>query len=324
MKQEVKASILVITYNQVDRIERAINSLLRQECSYKWEIILADDASTDGTRRVCERFAADYPELIRIMPYAKNKGLVGNYFDAFEIARGEYISDCAGDDEWLDPKRLQRQIEFLDSHPECSVCFCDVEVYKDGERVGLHSQDKSRNGYFKEHVEGYALLTGVLNNTVSLPYTLSAALYRKDAVMSIYIKHREMLRNEKGGIEDVPLIAALGATGDGGYLPITGYRYYIEGESISNNLSYEKEYRFYSGVLRLVRKLAEFYKVPLSELKDHYQSKISHIAAQARHANAPELIEDIKAISADWSMPIPLRGRIHLLLLSLQRKKPGV
>lgn len=278
--RRLKASVLVITYNQESTIARAIESLLMQKCEYDWEIILADDASEDSTRKICEEYALRYPERIRVMPEAPNKGLVGNYFDAFEAAGGDYIGDCAGDDEWLDVTRLQRQIEMLDADPSLSVCYCDVEVAEEGKSRYLFSDVEERRRWMRDRVSGSELLADTLNHVTALPYMLSAALYRKSSIEALYRDHRDMIRDESCGVEDVGLLAALASAGDGAYIPICGMRYYIGGESASNNLSYEREYRFYSRILRLTRKLAEFYGTDICKLTDHFNSKISHIASQ--------------------------------------------
>ena len=100
-----KVSVIVICYNQRDTISRALDSVLAQEdCDY--EVIIGDDASADGTREVCEEYARRYPGRVRLMPAAPNKGVVDNYFDCFDAARGEYVADCAGDDYWLGTRRL--------------------------------------------------------------------------------------------------------------------------------------------------------------------------------------------------------------------------
>ncbi len=315
----MKASVLVITYNQEKTIGRAIESLLRQECEYPWEIILADDGSADHTRIICEEYALKFPDRIRLMPKVPNKGLVGNYFDAFEAAEGEYISDCAGDDEWVDVKRLQKQIEKLDSDKSLSVCYCDVEVCEKNRQPILYSTQKIRNRFFKEKVNGEYLLLATLNHVKSLPYSLSSALYRKSALEKVYKKNIGIVRNEEFGVEDVPVIAALASQGDGAYLPIIGYRYYIEGETVSNNLSHEKEFEFYSRILRMTLKLAVFYEMPLKKLKKHYKSKISHIASQARHAGRKDFGERVRKIAKEWGLPLTLRAKIHLWLLGKKR-----
>lgn len=314
----MKASILLITYNQEDTISRSIESLLRQECEYDWEIIISDDASTDSTREICQQYALRYPERIRLLDKVPNMGLVGNYFRALEATKGEYIGDCAGDDEWVDPSRLRRQIEILDSDPNLTVCFCDVEVREKDRKTYLHSEDKRRNKWFKNRVSGRNLLLATLNHTRSLPYTLSAALYRKSVIEDLYRKKREIVRNEESGVEDVTILAALAAAGDGEYLPVIGLRYHISGESVSNNLSFEKEYKFYSRILRLTLKLADYYGVKPSYLKKHFNSKIIHISTQARHTGNKALIKEIRDIAYAWHRPIPLRGKVHLLLLKLK------
>lgn len=316
----MKASVIIFTYNQEKTVGRAIESVLRQECEDPWEIVLSDDCSTDGTRVICEEYAARYPERIRLMPKVGNRGLVGNYFDAFEFARGEYISDCAGDDEWVDPSRLQRQIEVLEANPDVSVCYSDVEVAEEGKPPYLHSSDPIRNKYFRGRVKGRDLLIATLNHTKSLPYTLSAALYRKAPVEALYRASRKMIRNEESGVEDVPLLAAISSAGDGVWLPVIASRYHIYGESVSNNLDYEKEYRFYSRILRLIPRLARFYGIDLKELKNHYRDKITHISAQARHSRRRELIDDTKDIAKLWRVPLPLKARLNLLLGRLLSK----
>ncbi|MDE6558271.1 MAG: glycosyltransferase, partial [Muribaculaceae bacterium] len=183
---EIKASIIILTYNQAATIGRAIESVLRQRPPYPYEIIIADDNSTDRTREIAESYAAQHPSIIRILPPHQNLGLVGNYFHALSQCRGEYIGDCAGDDEWLDETRMARQIEILDSDPGISVVFTDVEEYRidsDGNLTSdLHSSNPQRKRWMRPLIPGREILLATLNHTTSLPLTLSAALYRKSII----------------------------------------------------------------------------------------------------------------------------------------------
>lgn len=324
----VKASVIILTYNQEKTVGRAIESVLRQECKYPFEILVADDDSPDATRRVAQEYAERYPDIVRLMPELPNRGLVGNYFDAFEECRGEYIGDCAGDDEWLDESRLQKQIEALDADKKLSAVFTDVEEYQilpDGEvKVSLHSDRPDRKRWMrKERIRGYDIMVGALNHERSLPFTLSAALYRKNSLKVLMEKDATSIRMPEMGVEDVPVIAALGRSGDVGFLPIVGYRYYVDGESVSNNLSYEKEYRFYQRVLRGVGHIARSLQLDPALISDHVSLKLSHIAAQARHAGRKEWIHEIRQTAKELGVKLPLRARIHLLLLRLQSGKSG-
>ena len=114
-------SVIVLTYNQQDTIARTLDSILAQRVSFPFEIVIGEDAGTDGTRSICEDYVRRYPDKVRLMPKAPNKGVVRNYFDTLEACRGEYIADCAGDDYWTSDTKLQRQADILMQRPEVAV-----------------------------------------------------------------------------------------------------------------------------------------------------------------------------------------------------------
>lgn len=119
----VKVSVIVCTYRQESTIARTLDSILSQETDYKYEVILGEDASPDGTRRVCEEYAGKYPDIIRLLPEAPNKGLMRNYRDCVAACSGEYMMACAGDDWWHNKKKLQLQVDFMDANKEYVMCY---------------------------------------------------------------------------------------------------------------------------------------------------------------------------------------------------------
>ena len=92
MEDNSLVSVIVLAYNQQDSIARTLDSILMQKCRLPIEIVVGDDASTDGTRAVCEDYARRYPDIVRLMPAAPNKGMVDNYFDCMLACRGKYIA----------------------------------------------------------------------------------------------------------------------------------------------------------------------------------------------------------------------------------------
>ena len=116
-------SVVIITYNHAPFIERCIGGVLAQKVDFTFEIIIADDCSTDGTTEICEHYAAQTPAAIRLIKSDHNLGAVENEQRAFEAAKGKYVATCEGDDWWDDPMKLQKQVSFLESHPDYSVCF---------------------------------------------------------------------------------------------------------------------------------------------------------------------------------------------------------
>lgn len=122
-------SVILLTYNQQDYIARAIEGVVMQRTDFPVELIVADDCSTDSTPAICRDYAARYPGVIRLVENPVNKGLVDNYFDTVMLARGKYIADCAGDDYWDDPDRLQRQVDSLEADESAVLAFTNYRRY---------------------------------------------------------------------------------------------------------------------------------------------------------------------------------------------------
>jgi galactoside O-acetyltransferase len=118
-------SVVCLTYNHKEYIRQALDGILKQRCKFRYEAIVHDDASTDGTAAIIREYAARHPLVIR--PIFQNENQfrkTGTYpmMPAYELARGKYIAECDGDDYWTDPHKLQMQADFMEAHPECSLC----------------------------------------------------------------------------------------------------------------------------------------------------------------------------------------------------------
>lgn len=127
MSVEIKVSVCVITYNQEKYIEQCLQSLVSQLTEFDYEIIVSDDASTDGTPNIIEKYAEKYPNLIKPILNKSNQGPVKNLLMSYRQARGKYISHFDGDDYAL-PGKLQMQAEILDANPSCVMCSHDVRI----------------------------------------------------------------------------------------------------------------------------------------------------------------------------------------------------
>ncbi len=123
-----KVSVFLITYNHEKYIAQAIEGVLAQKTNFAFELVIGEDFSKDGTRKICEAYATKYPDIINLLPSDKNYGPMGNAIRVFEACKGEYIALCEGDDYWTDQLKLQKQVDFMDMHPDYSMCFSDIEV----------------------------------------------------------------------------------------------------------------------------------------------------------------------------------------------------
>jgi glycosyltransferase involved in cell wall biosynthesis len=133
----MKLSVSVVTYQQVAYVRQAVESVLRQQTRFPFEVIVGDDASTDGTREILEDIRAGSPDQVKLLLAESNYGDYGlsNVMATIDAARGEYIAFLDGDDYWTAPHKLQKQVEFMDGHPECAICAHRVaHLSADGDR----------------------------------------------------------------------------------------------------------------------------------------------------------------------------------------------
>ncbi|MDR2410261.1 MAG: glycosyltransferase [Bacteroidales bacterium] len=132
-------SVTVATYQHYNYIKECLNGILMQKVNFAYEIIIGEDASTDGTQEICKEYAEKYPDKIRL--FIRNREL-SQYYDSngtFVMrfngiwnrmsARGKYIAWCEGDDYWTDPLKLQKQVDFLEINPEYSFCFHNAIIF---------------------------------------------------------------------------------------------------------------------------------------------------------------------------------------------------
>lgn len=124
----MKVSVAMITYNHERFIAQAIESVLMQQTDFEYELLIGEDCSTDRTRDIVLSFQAEYPDRIRLLLSDTNIGPHRNVVRTLQACQGKYIALLEGDDYWTDPHKLQRQVEFLDSHPEYVMCFHNARI----------------------------------------------------------------------------------------------------------------------------------------------------------------------------------------------------
>jgi len=127
MAQNLKLSISTICYNQAQFIAQALDSVLMQKTSFEYEVIIGDDCSTDGTRDILAGYQRRFPDKIKPILREKNVGMQRNGVDTIEKCRGEYVAFLEGDDYWTDPEKIQKQVDYLDAHPDCALVHHKVD-----------------------------------------------------------------------------------------------------------------------------------------------------------------------------------------------------
>ncbi|MDU6824530.1 MAG: glycosyltransferase [Intestinibacter bartlettii] len=140
MENEVKVSVLCSTYNHKNYLKDALESFLNQNTTFKYEIIVNDDCSIDGTREILEMYSLKYPDTIRAIYHDENqysKGISPLLENLIPKAKGKYVAFCEGDDFWIDNNKLQRQYDYMEKHLNCSLCTHDSVMINDsGDNIG--------------------------------------------------------------------------------------------------------------------------------------------------------------------------------------------
>jgi len=125
-------SVLCQTYNHEQYIAECLRSLVTQKTSFRYEILVHDDASTDNTTDIIRQFEKKYPDLIKPIYQEVNQWSLGNkVFSGIQLPRctGKYIAICEGDDYWTDSLKLQKQVDFLESNKNVGLVYTKARIY---------------------------------------------------------------------------------------------------------------------------------------------------------------------------------------------------
>ena len=131
MHFEKKVSVICMTYNHKAFIRKCLDGFVMQKTAFPFEVIVHDDASTDGTAQIITEYAEKYPDIICPVLQKENqwsKGIKISKNFIYPRIRGEYVAVCEGDDYWTDEYKLQKQADFLDTHPDFTLCFHPVTI----------------------------------------------------------------------------------------------------------------------------------------------------------------------------------------------------
>ena len=207
-------SVILIAYNQRRYIRQAIESVLAQETSFSYELLIGDDASDDGTSGIVAEYAQAYPDRVRAFIRPENLGAARNAVLLLQQARGEFIASLEGDDYWIDPQKLEKQAAFLRESPDFIGCTSRIRCVDENGRAirgkpewirqkrvftladfdGVHLPGQAsslmRRNIFRQPTHDYSVLTEadtmISDRTAMLIFLLQGDFYCFDQPMSVY------------------------------------------------------------------------------------------------------------------------------------------
>lgn len=219
-KQKPLVSVHLLTYNHAKFIAQSIESVVNQQTSFPFEIVIGDDHSTDGTSQIVDQYAAQYPDLIKVVRGKTNGGPQPNSIRILENSQGKYMAALEGDDYWIDPLKLQKQADFMEQNPDFAICFTN-----------------SRVEFFENNEEPYFLNTNIEKDVFELKDLIAetevwfmgtATLFY---TMSSIFPVQPWFHKTKSG--DIPMIMLAARHGKIKYLPdvTAAYRRHAAGAS---------------------------------------------------------------------------------------------
>jgi len=206
---EPEVSICCITYNHGKYLRNAIESFLMQKTTFPFEILIHDDASTDGTSGIIREYEKKYPDLIKPIYQTENQYSQGKSISAtyqFPRAKGKYIALCEGDDYWTDPQKLQKQVDYLEANQNCALCFHATEfVYENNPEKNFIYRPKKIPKDCKFEMKHVILGGGGFMATNSM-------FFKKECL------HERADWMENAPVGDIPLMLLLASQGEIGYI----------------------------------------------------------------------------------------------------------
>ena len=192
-KSILMVSIRCTAYNHEPYIRQCLEGFIMQKTNFRFEAIVHDDASTDGTATIIKEYADKYPDIIKPIfetenQHSKRDGSLRRIMNSH--MKGKYIAYCEGDDYWTDPLKLQKQVDFLEGHPEYGLIYTyfDILYQYSGKIVSAPRPHRP---------SGYVLRELLLHNFIATPTVLMNA--------DIYQRCIERLQGKKWEMGDYPL-----------------------------------------------------------------------------------------------------------------------
>jgi glycosyltransferase involved in cell wall biosynthesis len=268
--------VVVITYNHKKFIAQTIESVLMQKTTFRYRIIIGDDCSSDGAQAIIREYAHANPDVIETILLSENIGIHSRNSVTIQCLRrceANYIALLEGDDYWVDPYKLQKQVDFMQANPECTLVFHPVQVISgiDNEVISFHSHDSS-GGYIKKDTPNHYVKkeTLILNggSFVSTP----SMLFRGDILRNL----PEWYFTAHAG--DYALVLWALARGDVYFINdvMAAYRRGVQGSAVSQNkeLPFEDKFWIYKN---LVSTLLEFNTYTKSRFETPVKERLSNV-----------------------------------------------
>lgn len=234
-------TVVILTYNHEKYIAQAIESVLEQKTSYNYNILIGDDYSTDGTRKIINSIYEKNPTKIQLLFPNKNLGALLNEKNCIEASTGKYIAFLEGDDYWADNLKLQKQVDYLESHPDCGLVHGNVNHYYQTKGILLENINKTKESQL---INDYSFESLLMSDKHSIK-TMTTC-FRSDIVKTHF--DYQVAIDRKWKLTDLPLWLVISKHAKIHYIDEVFATYRLLDESASRTNDYRKKHNFHLSV----------------------------------------------------------------------------
>jgi len=290
--KEPLVSVHMITYNHAPYIAQAIEGVLKQETNFPFELVIGEDCSTDGTRKIVFEYQKKYPLIIRVVTSEKNVGSHENAHRTEKACRGKYIAYCEGDDFWHHPGKLQKQADYLENQPECGLVYSSYNVHHVRSKKTIEDFIKHRkwempkNPSISDFLEGSdAMAFGVLTCTVMVRRFLPEQIRESDPYLH---------RSGHFLMGDTQLWAEMATRAHLHYIPDSLATHNITDDSATRGRDIRRSLRFAASGAELMLYLCDKYNLPQRIRSKHEANWCYSSLRLAFHAKNAELAHEAR------------------------------
>jgi len=265
--KEPLVSVKMITYNHAPYIGQAIEGVVGQKTTFPFELVIGEDCSTDGTREIVFEYQKKFPDIIRVITSEKNVGGKQNSRRVTKACEGKYIAWCEGDDFWHNPYKLKKQVDYLETHPECGLVYSSFDVFHYKDKLKI--EDFVR--YKKREIPKTPNLCDVVEGKV--PALTCTVMMRRDIYLRIIESDPFLHQSDHFRMGDTQLWAETAEKYPIHYIPESLATYNITEESATRSKDVRKRLRFSISHIELRLYLCEKYKLPAhvkNKLESHW------------------------------------------------------
>jgi glycosyltransferase involved in cell wall biosynthesis len=285
---EPLVSVNMITYNHAPFIVQAIEGVLQQRTNFPFDLVIGEDCSIDGTREIVFEYQEKCPDIIRVVTSDKNVGAKINGFRTLKACQGKYIAFCEGDDYWHNPDKLQKQADYLESHPECGMVYSSYDVY--------HVKTKKKIMDFANYRKMKMPVNPSISDVVEVkgvPLTCTV-MARRILCEQIIESDPYLHQSDHFLMGDTQLWAEMATKARLDYIPESLATHNITEESATRSHDKEKVLRFAISGEELILYLCDKYKLPLRIRNRHETHWYGHLLDLAFYTRNRELADEVR------------------------------